>query len=493
MSRPLINRIATVLRIGLFFACLLGAWDEAFSQPGPVFIGGINGFIPNSGRSRPAPQPAPLDPAVGDVVRFLDGSELHGELRSIAPGQGVRWHHPGAKKEIEFLSGNISSIHFASSAPAARGTNAGALSKPACQVRLANGDVFFGGLSAMDGEGLSLSTSFAGDAKIPRAAVQSISFLPRDFAVVYDGPLTAQEWQISPPTSWSFRDGVFVSSGAGALSSDFNVPGSVTLEFDVAWDSVYALMVSVYSGQRQDSEGFNAYLFTFSASSVDVRRQSPTTMSVLGRADLPPPAQKGKYRFTIQCNRTDGSFAVFADHQLVKRWKDTQGFFRDGPRIFFTDMSGRTGVRLSNIRLMSWQDVEPELTFSTQTNLDAVSLVNRDTALGTITGIEGGNLKLLLGTRALTVPLARVTRIDFSTNAAPVPAESQDVRAWLTGGGRVSFQLERWEKDKIAAHSALFGDFILQPQSIRELEFNLGRPKSEPAAASSPDLGGLDD
>lgn len=155
-------------------------------------------------------------------------------------------------------------------------------------------------------------------------------------------------------------------------------------------------------------------------------------------------------------------------------------------------MTGRKGVRLSNIRLMSWRDVEPELAAVTQTNLDSVSLINRDMARGKITGVDAGNLKLLLGPRTFTVPLTRVTRIDFAANAAPVTARPQEVRAWLTDGGRISFQLDQREKEKIAAHSAIFGDFTIHSESIRELEFNLGRPKNE-VSGISPELGGLDD
>jgi hypothetical protein len=52
-------------------------------------------------------------PAVGtDLLQFLDGSSLHGKLRSVDVERGIQWQHPGAKQLIEFTPTNIASIAF---------------------------------------------------------------------------------------------------------------------------------------------------------------------------------------------------------------------------------------------------------------------------------------------------------------------------------------------------------------------------------------------
>src|SRR5512133_734313 len=59
---------------------------------------------------------APLrsDPALaGDILQFLDGSSLHGRLRSISTDQGVGWAHPDAKHVIQFRQTNLAWIRFA--------------------------------------------------------------------------------------------------------------------------------------------------------------------------------------------------------------------------------------------------------------------------------------------------------------------------------------------------------------------------------------------
>jgi hypothetical protein len=90
-----------------------------------------------------------------------------------------------------------------------------------------------------------------------------------------------------------------------------------------------------------------------------------------------------------------------------------------------------------------------------------------------------------LGGNILHIPCERVRQIDFAQSSAVAePRGPWEVRAVFPGGGSVSFQLEKWDDTAIAGHSALFGAVAFQPGSIRQMEFNLDRPRTGPAAAS---------
>ena len=124
--------------------------------------------------------------------------------------------------------------------------------------------------------------------KIPRAAIQTITFLPKNYSIVYEGPADASDWvyrrgrqnrhrricvngniiimgaaqvifgesadvaRSAPPgpPNWTYRDGSFVTAGAGILARDFNLTGSSTIEFDVACNGPFNLLLGLYSADR---------------------------------------------------------------------------------------------------------------------------------------------------------------------------------------------------------------------------------------------------
>jgi hypothetical protein len=53
--------------------------------------------------------------------------------------------------------------------------------------------------------------------------------------------------------------------------------------------------------------------------------------------------------------------------------------------------------------------------------------------------------------------------------------------------------LEQWDDKKISGKSAIFGPLAFQPGAIRELEFNLHRPKEDTAAAANKEFEDLDE
>jgi hypothetical protein len=67
------------------------------------------------------------------------------------------------------------------------------------------------------------------------------------------------------------------------------------------------------------------------------------------------------------------------------------------------------------------------------------------------------------------------------------------VRAHFPGGGSVSFQLEKWDDKVVSGRSAIFGSLAFQPGAIREMEFNLNRPKEDAVIGENKEFEGLDE
>jgi len=470
--------------------------------------------------------------APGEVLQFLDGSVLHGTLQSVDASRGLRWRHPDAKAPFDLMPAHLDFVRF----PQAR---AQALT-PACHIRFAGGDDLFGSLVSLDEQTMQFSTWFGGTMKIPRAAIQTITFLPKNYSIVYEGPSDASEWTISParqnvrlggvnarqfngniiimgggqvvinggtigasapgPQNWTYRDGAFVTVGAAVMGRDFGLTGSSTIEFDVACDGSFGLVLGLYSASldRVDALNYAVARGTVSVNNNSLAVQLDSTQIALlrpGRGWDPSSTHDGvvtnfdthgkPVRVTLNCNKDEGSLTVLVDGVEVRHWTDIGDFSDFGTGFVVQNQPSGSTVKLSHFKISKWSGrYEPATASPAATNCDLLALINRDKAGGKVQGISGGKLDVILDGNLLHVPCERVCQIDFaSSSAAAEPRGPWEVRAVFPGGGSVSFQLEKWDDTAVAGHSALFGAVAFQPGSIRQMEFNLDRPRTGPAAA----------
>ena len=127
-------------------------------------------------------------PSFRDLLQFLDGSSLHGKLRSMMNGNGVRWEHPDARQPIDFKLSNLAWIRFENPKPVAPEI------KPTCRFRFNNGDEILGQLLSLDPERMEFEPWFGGRLKAPRQTVQSLTFLSKGLSIVYEGPAGLEGW-----------------------------------------------------------------------------------------------------------------------------------------------------------------------------------------------------------------------------------------------------------------------------------------------------------
>ncbi|MGO8699417.1 MAG: hypothetical protein ACLQVY_17055 [Limisphaerales bacterium] len=447
--------------------------------------------VPNVAVTTNAP-PEAVGPS-GSVLQFVDGSLLHGQLEGMDREKGLAWSDPEAQSPIHFQPGHLDFIRFAHAEKVSL--------VPTCHLRFVNGDDLFGSISNLEGGQFSFRTWFGGTMTIPREAVRNITFLSRGYRTTYEGPYDAGGWVIgnnNAPQCWVYRDGAFIGSGSGTLARDMALTNSSTIDFDLAWSGPYALLVHLYS-ESLDHLDYNngSCLVEFSQSQVTFHHTPALAPlhSFVGGAPLPGGTDQRNLHVTIQCNKEEGTIAVFVNNSLVKNWNAEGGLKGRGRGLLFQGvvLSGVT-IRLSNIKISEWQGrYEPDPSLTT-TNDDTVHFVNHDETTAKVIGIGNGKVSLALGATALEVPLERVTQINLpGPGAAPEPATPWQVRAHFPGGGSLSFQLEKWDKQGIYGKSAIFGPVNFQPGSIRQLEFNLNRPKEDYAFAADKQFEDLDE
>jgi len=469
-------------------------------------------------------EPAPSSP---DLLRFLDGAILHGALQSVDAARGLRWQHPDANAPFDLMPAHVDFVRF----PQARSL----VLTPTCHVRFAGGDNLFGSLVSLDGGTLEFNTWFGGTMKIPRAAVQTITFLPKNYSIVYEGPADASGWVVTAgkpngvtqrivlngnvvivgggqlmfsesedvarggppgPPNWTYQDGSFVTAGGGSLARNFNLTGSSTLEFDLACNGPFNLLLDLYSPALDRIEMNNKSLVVeLDSGAISLLRASPAPLNENRSVAWTNWDAGGKpARVTFHCNKEEGSLAVLVDGVEVKRWTDLGSFADMGTGFVVQNQRIGGTVKLSHFKISRWEgQYEPDIAPAGATNADLVFLINHDQAGGKVESITRGTLEMNLGGSVLHIPSGRVRQIDFAQSSAlPEPRGPWGVRAVLPGGGSVSFQLERWDDKSIAGRSALFGSLAFHPGSIRQMEFNLDQLRTEPAASPENQFDALD-
>ena len=481
------------------WACVLVCWLPLGAAGQVIMNGGImnfNGAIQYGGNATAKAEVMPETRT--DLLEFVDGSVLHGQFSRMDVDHGLAWVAPEAKSPISFRPDHVNFIRFAHSQDVRV--------SPSCHLRFGNGDDLYGSISTLDNQRLGFKTWFGGDIAVPRPALRSISFLSSNYAVAYDGPYDAGGWTLSPEI-WSFHDGAFVGTGSGGLGRDLGLTNSVTVEFDLAWSGSFNLQVCLYCDIQDRLDATGGACAVYLTPRQITLRQAQNMGGVFNPAAVPLALEAGATRLhaAIQCDKTEGTVSVFVNNQLIKIWKDCD-FSGAGTGILFVKNFGyfnfQNGysfgnggtVRLSRLTVSQWQGRCEAETFSSATNADAVHFINHDRAAGKIQSIQDGKIKLALGEMNLEIPLARVAEIDFAeTNAAAELSSPWVARAHFPGGGSLSFQLEKWDDRTISGRSAIFGPLALQSAAVREIEFNLDRPRENNVTAAAKEFEELDE
>jgi hypothetical protein len=336
---------------------------------------------------------------------------------------------------------------------------------------------------------------------IPRVAVRAITFLSPNYSVVYEGPYDTGGWEVvnNSPKSWTFHDGAFIGSGQGMLGRELNLTNSTSIEFDLAWNNPFTLEIGIYCDVT-DRLDFNSGSCVVNLQPQRVSLSQMQNMGIpfgLAGVPLPEAGEKNRMHVAIECDKAEGTVSVFVNHLLAKTWKDCN-FNGGGTGVVFMQriMYSYTTVKVSHLKISQWEGRSEPQTSAPPTNSDAMHFVNHDRAVGKIESIQDGKARLALpGTgTVLDIPLERVTQMEFAETK--VPAESSgpwEVRAHFPGGGSLSFHLEKWNDKAVAGQSAVFGSLAFQPDAIREMEFNLNRPKEDAIVAESKEFEELDE
>ena len=420
-------------------------------------------------------------PAVTGILRLVDGSELHGDLLGLEMDEQLEWRHPSAQDPIRFDTDQVESIRLNPSEAVLN------LPDSKCLFRFHNGDAIFGDLRVLDRASLKLRTWLGDELSAKRKAVRSITFFPGGYSVLYAGPTGLDGWNRGRNgRAWQYHDGAFVTQGGGSIGKKFDLKESSSVEFDMAWNGRFGLVVALQTEMVHElNYRADAYKFYIRPGAVSLQRiKAGDRIHTLGQAQLPQMLHKNEARVGIRANRADASLTLTLDGEVIERWKDKDGFAADGPGIVFGAQRTGPTVRISNLKVATWEgNFTPLQSTNDVVETDLMYLVNHDKIKGSLKRLKGGAFEVETAHLDLGVPKSRVSQVYLqSTNRVSRSLRRGEVRAHFWGGGSISFGLEKWTARSVVGRSPEFGRLNFDPRSIRRVDFNLTESDDEEAS-----------
>lgn len=424
-----------------------------------------------------------------DAILFRNGDLLLGELGGIDPESGIRWNRSDALNAFQFSPERVTQLELATSKfkEPTPTTNM-------CSIHLQNGDQIQGGLVEFDGEKVIVDTWFGGRMEMPKSAVAMIVPLGLPKPTLFAGPTGMEGWTIGKVTAqaivdsgeWVYRNGAFYALKSASIARDLKLPDSASFQFDLEWRGFFHVAVALYSSylhpinlaNKENEPQFGGFyslqLNPFSANLLPVKQNEP--LRYLGQASLQHLAQTNAAHFDIRTSKAKGMVALLINGVLVKQWTDEE-FAGTGTGVRFVHQ-GQGAVKLSNIKVTEWDGVfEDAIAITPNKTQDLARLKNGDRVIGNVKGIREGKLSIEAAGTVLDVPVSRVKQVELvSAGGQGQKPNEQTVRAYFaSGNGSLTFNLEKWTKEEIAASSETFGTAKLKPEAFSRVVFDLNR------------------
>ena len=407
-------------------------------------------------------------PNIYDVIQFSNGDSLHGNLITINGLETVVFKSPEAKNEIEFFTTNITEIQLV------KKTNQ-SNTKIECAVKLVNGDEIPGNLVSLDKDVLILQTWYGGELRIKRNTVRSAMFLRETGGVIYDGPTGIEGWTSSRDRlGWQYADGAFTASRPSHMGRDMKLPNRVKISFDAAWQFGLFLMIGFFA-DNPDELYSNSYIMQFSGSYVNVQRiRRGGGSSNVGQVEIYQLNTLNKANFEIYADREKKLISLFINGTFIKQWKDNSEVPINGT-CFHLQQQSVNSVKITNLRIEEWDGrLDRQLAGEgTPADADSVELVNRDKISGTLVLIKDGKIKFTTSFADMEIPLERVYAFELnSKSAANIQRSKNEIVAYFSGKGCVSFEPEKWTTNSVTGVSKSFGKFKFAPEAFSRIIFN---------------------
>jgi hypothetical protein len=449
----------------------------------------------------PSLRPVPTRPtstfvasSTTDQLQLIRGNAMLGKFLGFDPKNGLEWNHPDIKPDLLTIPADrISRIDFAiKPVPANAKLHDGI-------IEFANGDRLIGDVLGMEDNKLRINTWYAGELAVDRSSIRTLSPGIIAGSSLYSGPVTKKGWKETRTGSlgWKFSDGGFDCAASGpVIGHSFpKMPAKARVEFDLEWKRGSP---SVYIGFMTDNltsySGGNCYSIRLTGSSVYIYRYAKVNGGI--RSQRLQPSSRSysfgsgpkKVRVGLCHDASKRKVAVIINGKLVGEWRDTLA--GAPPLSNGLNFSSRTSnpMRISRLTISPWSGNLPgvgNVAAAAGAKEDFVMFANDDSITGKLQSIDKEIMKFKSTAFGdVNILLTKVGAIHFARDTIvtpPVPVNS--VRATLMGNSRITGIIKAWKGDQVTLTSPIFGEATFDASIFRQVQFNLGKPRS---ASSNP-------
>jgi hypothetical protein len=289
---------------------------------------------------------------------------------------------------------------------------------------------------------------------------------------------------------WLYQNHAFYALKSASIARDVHLPEMASFSFDIEWRGFFHVAVALYTeylnpvnlANKETEPKFGGFyslqINPFSANLLPVKQTEP--LRYLGQAPLQNLSQKSSAHIDIRVNKQKKLIALLIDGVVVKQWVDTDEFAGTGSAIRFVHQ-GQGAVKLTNIKVAEWdgQFEEPPSVTPNKTQ-DIARLKNGDRVPGSVKLIQDGKMKVEGGGTLLDIPMSRVKQIEFAGRSMSPTNSPNVVRAFLTSGGSITFELQKWSPEGLLAKSENFGTVTFKPDAFSRLLFDLSKDEAGP-------------
>ena len=417
------------------------------------------------------------------LLTLSNGDVLRGRMVSYDQAGGLGWTRGDAVGAMSFEVTKVTAIDLG---PVKSTEVSGTM--PA-RVRLRNGDVMDGSISALETNVLKFDSICAGPLTVPRLLIRSISPQSSNLATVFDGITGTNEWTFADVTSagdeggfWNYQSGAFVATKSASIARDLKLPDQMTLEFDASWRGTLNLAIAVFTDSLKPislrateaeppfAAFYSLQINSHSVNLLYVSQKEP--VRTIAQVIAPSLSQKNEGRITIHASKERKLLTLLIDGVVIKQWTENMGTAQ-GTGVRFVHQ-GQGSIRLSNLRVRQWDGRLDEQSPTPHVGPDeAVITVTGEKLVGKLLGYDTAGLQLQTGQTPFKVNLDRVQRIEFSAAepASKAPPAGRMARAKLTNGGVLTFSLLSWKEGKAKVLLPGIGEAEIKTEMLQQLEF----------------------
>jgi len=470
-----------------------------------------------------------------DLMRFINGDQLHGTFGGISANGGTVWQRDDVEQPVEFKSEQIRQVLLNGGRPIKSLPSLSSLT-------LVNGDRIPGNVTGLDEEFVTIETGFAGVLKIPRDQIGMVAPNPFGGRMLYHGPYLEEEWSmihldaldglapepvaekpVDPDaerddaksdrwefsgSAWYWRDG---KAGTALIRKD-GMPDRSILSFNLAWKSRLSLALGFHADFLRprdpvgdpipanargrfvggDASAFptlfgSSYVLHFYMNSVMLYRcgfdaeGKSTAEHVRTTSYLTPFNELDRASVELRSNRISGEISLFVNGQFVIQWsegagrEDAAGYAGKGAGFGFVVPSEKASVRISEMVLAEWNGM-PDSARSLQVDeQDIILMANgTDRFSGKVTSIKEDEVMMEGKYGAFRFPVNDVAEIRFAKAGLVKPQEisSDEMLIRLHPIGRISGKPVSGDKTGLRILTKFAGELNVNLESAVMLDFN---------------------